>query len=128
MKLPAVAIAAAFASGILLGLHGGRARSRVFFQRREKVLAAPLAWPTTLLLHVVQWFAHLRGSSYRIPGPPVWLILMFFAAALLLAAEMRLKHPLRRGVVWGMCMVFATSALTIGTCPLERSGQKEIWN
>ena len=38
-----------------------------------------------LLVHIVQWFAHFRGGSYRIPGPPLWLIVAFFVAALLVA-------------------------------------------
>jgi beta-lactamase superfamily II metal-dependent hydrolase len=89
----------------------------LIFPAAGKLLAAPLAWLTTLLLHVVQWFAHFRGWSYRIPGPPVWLILLFFAAGLLIAAELRLQLPLRRSVAWGMFLVFAASALTIAIYP-----------
>ncbi len=89
----------------------------LIFPAAGRLLAAPLAWLTALLLHVVQWFAHFRGWSYRIPGPPAWLILLFFAAGLLIAAELRLQLPLRRSVVWGMCLVFAASALTIASYP-----------
>ena len=89
-----------------------------------KLLAAPLAWVTASLLHVVQWFAHFRGLSYRIPGPPLWLVVLFFIAGLLLAAEMRLNHPLRRIVVWGLCAVFVASALTIATYPFGEKWTK----
>src|SRR3979490_2182100 len=47
--------------------------------------------------------AHFPRGSHRIPGPPFWLILLFFGTAILLAAEMRLKHPLRKTMVWGLC-------------------------
>jgi competence protein ComEC len=89
-----------------------------------KLLAAPLAWLTTLLLHIVQWFAHFPRWSYRIPGPPFWVIVLFFAAAILLAAEMRLKHPPRRTVVWGLCLAFIACALTIAVYPFGKKWTK----
>ncbi len=82
-----------------------------------KLLSAPLAWLTALLLHVVQWFAHFPRWSYRIPGPPVWLILLFFAVVILLAVVMRLEHSLRGTVVWGLRGVFIACALTIAIYP-----------
>ena len=96
----------------------------LIFPAGGKLLAAPLAWLTALLLHVVQWFAHFRGWSYRIPGPPVWLILLFFAAALLIVSEMRFQHPLRRSLVWGMCLVFAASAMAIAINPFGEKRAK----
>jgi len=89
-----------------------------------KFLAAPLTWLTSLLLHSVQWFAHLRGWSYRIPGPPLWLAILFFLAALILAAEMRRNHSLRRIVVWGSFQVFALCGLLIAIHPLHPSWTK----
>ena len=86
-----------------------------------KFLAAPLAWMTTLLLHMVQWFAHFPRWSYRIPGPPFWLMVLFFAAAVLLAAEMRVQHALRKVALWGLCAAFIACALTIAIYPF---GQK----
>jgi competence protein ComEC len=82
-----------------------------------KLLAAPLGWLTGLLLHVVQWFAHFPRWSYRIPGPPFWLIVLFFAAAILLVAEMRLKQSLRRALFWGLRAAFIACALTIAIYP-----------
>jgi competence protein ComEC len=89
-----------------------------------KLLSAPLAWLTALLLHVVQWFAHFRSWSYRIPGPPFWLIMLFFAAAILLAAEIRLKHPLKRTMRWGLRMAFMACALTIAIYPFGEKWTK----
>jgi len=90
-----------------------------------KLLAAPLAWLTALLLHIVQWFAHFPRWSYRIPGPPFWLIVLFFAAAILLAAEMRLKHALRKIVLWGLCATFIACALTIAIYPFGEKWTKD---
>jgi hypothetical protein len=51
------------------------------------------------------------------------LRLLLAAAASLLAVEMRLKHPLRKTMVWGLCVVFIACALTIAVYPF---GQKWI--
>jgi competence protein ComEC len=89
-----------------------------------KLLAAPLAWLTTLLLHTVQWFAHFPRWSYRIPGPPFWLIVLFFAAAILLAVEMRLEHPLRITLLWGLCATFTACVLAIAVYPFGEKWTK----
>jgi competence protein ComEC len=52
-------------------------------------LAVPLGFFTSLLLRVVQWFAHFPRMSYRIPGPPVWLVIAFFALAICLVVCLR---------------------------------------
>jgi competence protein ComEC len=39
-----------------------------------------------LLLATVNWFGRLPRVSYRIPGPPTWLLVAFFAALVCLAA------------------------------------------
>jgi competence protein ComEC len=82
-----------------------------------KIIAIPLAWVTALLLHIVRWFAHSPRWSYRIPGPPLWLIELFFITALLLAAEMRLTHSMRKTIVRSLFLVFAGCALMMAICP-----------
>jgi len=82
-----------------------------------KLLSVPLAWLTALLLHVVQWFAHFPRWSYRVPGPPFWLTVLFFVVAVLIAVATRLKHWLRGTVVWGLCSIFTACALTIAIYP-----------
>ncbi|HKQ86050.1 MAG TPA: DNA internalization-related competence protein ComEC/Rec2 [Candidatus Acidoferrales bacterium] len=61
------------------------------------LLATVLAWLTLLLLHSVQWFSRLPHLSYRIPGPPLWLTLSFFAALVAVAAFGRRVVAQRRG-------------------------------
>jgi competence protein ComEC len=41
------------------------------------------------LLGSVEWFSRLPRASYRIPGPPVWLLIAFFAVFALLAVAAR---------------------------------------
>jgi competence protein ComEC len=58
-------------------------------------LAVPLGWLVALQGEVVRWFAGFAGGSYRIPGPPVWVTVLFFACGILLAAGLR-----RQGDFW----------------------------
>jgi competence protein ComEC len=124
LSAPIVNLAAVPLTGVVVPLGFLTLTCGSILPTAGKLLAAPLSWLTALLLHVVQWFAHFRGWSYRIPGPPLWLILLFFAAALLLATEMRLRHTQRRSVVWGICLVFAASAITIAIYPFGEKWTK----
>jgi competence protein ComEC len=117
LSAPLVNLAAVPLTGVFVPLGFLTLASGLILPAAGKLLAAPLFWLTALLLHVVQWFAHFPRWSYRIPGPPFWLIVLFFAAAILLAAEMRLRHPLQRIMVWGLCVVFIACALTVGVYP-----------
>jgi len=49
-----------------------------------------------LLLESVKWFSRLPHTSYRIPGPPVWLGIAFAAALLALAYGSRTPMQPRR--------------------------------
>ena len=124
LSAPIVNLAAVPLTGVVVPLGFLTLASGLIFPTAGKLLAAPLAWLTALLLQIVQWFAHFRVWSYRIPGPPFWLIVLFFAAAILLVAEMRLKHPLRRAVVWGLRMTFIACAVTIAIYPFGEKWTK----
>ncbi len=71
------------------------------FRPAAQVLALPLAWLTKLLTHLVAWFAGLPNWSFRIPGPPPWLVALFFLLLLAVAAGIRCaaKRPTRVAVV-----------------------------
>ena len=53
------------------------------------LLAKALGLCTAALLASVEWFSKIPRVSYRIPGPPVWLLIAFFAALVLLAYSAR---------------------------------------
>ena len=50
-----------------------------------RMLSALAGW----LLATVTWFANWPRASYRIPGPPAWLVIAFFAAFIALVAAAR---------------------------------------
>ncbi|MGC2422151.1 MAG: ComEC/Rec2 family competence protein [Candidatus Acidiferrales bacterium] len=57
--------------------------------RLAAVLARALGFCAGLLLATVEWFSRLPRVSYRIPGPPAWLVAAFFAALICLVAAVR---------------------------------------
>lgn len=57
--------------------------------RLASLLAKALGFCTGLLLATVEWFSRLPRVSYRIPGPPAWLWLAFFAVFVALAVAAR---------------------------------------
>jgi competence protein ComEC len=89
LSAPLVNLAAVPLTGIVVPLGFLTLGSGLLLPALGKLLAVPLAWATLVLLHSVQWFAQFPRWSYRIPGPPVWLVLIFFAAALFLAGAAR---------------------------------------
>jgi competence protein ComEC len=50
-----------------------------------KLLGACVGW----LLATVAWFSRLPRATYRVPGPPGWLEIVFFVALICLAAAAR---------------------------------------
>ncbi|HYA98159.1 MAG TPA: DNA internalization-related competence protein ComEC/Rec2, partial [Methylomirabilota bacterium] len=56
-----------------------------------RFLAHPLAWLTALLLRVVGWLARLPRLSYRIPTPPVAVVLLFLSLLIVMAVMTRLR-------------------------------------
>jgi competence protein ComEC len=65
----------------------------LIFPALGRLIAPPLGWLTVALLHIVTWFSRFPRASYRIPGPHVWLIALFFAIAAILILILRLDTP-----------------------------------
>jgi len=106
-------------TGVVVPLGFVTLGSALLFPTLAKILAVPLAAITSLLLHVVHWFAGLPKWSYRIPGPHPWLVVTFFAVALLLAAILRIAHPWRRQVASGLGAALVASSLLIALFPFS---------
>jgi competence protein ComEC len=117
LSAPFVNLAAVPLTGIVVPLGFLTLASGLILPPLGKLLAAPLGWLTALLVHLVQWFAHFPRWSYRIPGPPSWLVLFFFVTGFLLAAVFRVKYLMRRKIVFGLCCAWIIGALTIATYP-----------
>lgn len=65
--------------------------------RAAVLLAQALGFLTGLLLGTVGWFSRMPRMSYRIPGPPLWLIGAFLAVLALLVAAARAAASRRVG-------------------------------
>jgi len=91
--------------------------SAFLFPTLAKIFAVPLGTITSLLLHVVHWFAGMPKWSYRIPGPHLWLVVTFFVITLLLAATLRIAHPWRRQATSGLSAALLACSLLIALFP-----------
>jgi competence protein ComEC len=117
LSAPMVNLAAVPLTGIVVPLGFLTLGCGLVSQALGRLLAAPLMWVTMLLVHIVQWFAQFPHWSYRIPGPPAWLIVTFLVAGVLLAMTGRIAHTWRGSVSRCIAGVFAFSALAIAVFP-----------
>jgi competence protein ComEC len=124
LSAPIVNLAAVPMIGILVPLGFATLLLGLILHPLGKLFAAAFVWCTSLLIHVVQWFGHLPQWSYRIPGPPCWLIVLFFAVAVALASELRLEHRSQRTVCFTACLVWALSALSVAVYPFRPNWAK----
>lgn len=67
------------------------------WSRIALILAKALGLCVAALLGIVEWIGRWPHVSYRIPGPPLWLLILFFAALICLAAEARMAAARRAG-------------------------------
>lgn len=82
-----------------------------------KVLALAILWIATLLLHFVQWFAALPRWSYRIPGPPVPVVLLFLISLAILAITFRFAVRASSILRYAFCALLVVTAAVIATYP-----------
>jgi len=85
------------------------------------VLALPLAWLVHLQGRIVHLFASIPRGSYRIPGPPQWVILLFFVALLALAAGLRSQQAKGRFLRWIAAATALFAAILIACYPFRPS-------
>jgi competence protein ComEC len=112
-----VNLAAVPLTGIVIPLGFLTLVSALVLPAPARIIAVPLSYITLLLLQIVHWFARLPKWSYRIPGPHLWLVVVFFAFALLLAAIMRVAHPLRQRIASGLSTGLVACSLLIALFP-----------
>ncbi len=117
LSAPLVNLAAVPLTGILVPLGFLTLCCGLILSPLGRLLAAPLTWATLLLLHGVEWFAHFPQWSYRIPSPPIWLMVLFFLTGMLLAMLARTSQAWSKWVARSTAGVLALSALTIAIYP-----------
>jgi competence protein ComEC len=84
-----------------------------------KLLSVPLGWLTLTLLSVVQFFARSPGWGYRIPGPPLRLLLLFILLTLLLAVALRIAHSWHRWTRGTLCACLIICSILISLFPFS---------
>ena len=117
LSAPVVNLAAVPMVGILVPLGFLTLTAGLALPAAGRVLAAPLTWLTGLPVHVVQWFGHSPRWSYRIPGPPLSLIVLFFVIGVALASCIRFRREGWKTFSWGVCLAWLACALTIAVYP-----------
>ncbi len=119
LAAPFANLAAVPLTGVVVPLGFVTLGSALLFPGLAKLLAAPLASTTLVLLHVVHWFARLPKWSYRIPGPHLWVVVAFFTFALLLAAILRVAHRWRRRMASALGGGLVACSLLIALFPFS---------
>ncbi len=123
-------IPAVLLTGLIVPLGFLTLLSTFIWMRLAALLAKALGFCTGLLLATIGWFSRLPRVSYRIPGPPPWLVLLFSAALIALAASARAATARRQNrftrrqppppiapAEWVSAIVLAALALIVASYP-----------
>ena len=89
-----------------------------------RVMAWPLGWLVALQGHVVGWFAGFARGSYRIPGPPVWVTILFFGCGIFLAVGLRSEGRMATRVKWVAAAGLLLASLVIATHPFPAAVER----
>ncbi len=89
-------IPAVLLTGIIVPLGFVTLGIAVVWARAGLVLGKALSFFIGSLISTVRWFTRWPRLTYRIPGPPVWLVILFFAGFIFLAAVARTVAARRR--------------------------------
>jgi competence protein ComEC len=100
----------------------------LLWQRLGVLIAKPVGWLAALLVDSVRWFAGWRWLSYRLPGPPLWLLVVFLALLAVLGAALyvpggwsasdpRTRRGLPRWAKWSLGAALAAATLAVATYP-----------
>lgn len=119
-------------TGLIVPLGFLTLAATMVWSRLAALLAHPLGILAGWLLATVNWFSGWPRVSFRIPGPPAWLIVAFFAAFICLAAAARSSAPTigggrarrrisapRRTSEWAAALALAALTILIATYPFS---------
>jgi competence protein ComEC len=121
---PAANLFAVPLTGVIVPLGFFTLGSALIVPPMARVLAWPLGWLVVLQGHVVGWFAGFGHGSYRIPGPPVWVTILFFVCGLWLAVALRGEGRLGTRVKWIAATGLALASLVIATYPFPAAVER----
>jgi len=89
----------------------------LLFPAVGRVLAPLLSWVVLAMLHVVQRFADVQKFSYRIPEPPLWVVVTFLVALVGIMVCFRVEPSRRRIVSRCLIGMLAVSGVIIAMFP-----------
>lgn len=84
-----------------------------------KVLGLAISWIAQPFLEFVQWFADLPRWSYRIPGPPQLLVLVFLVSAASIIVTFRFNRRRAHWMRLGFAGILMASAVVIASYPFS---------
>ena len=90
------------------------------------LLASFLGAALSALEKTVDWFAHWHWLSYRIPSPPVWLLVAFLLTAAAAAATFRMRSRIWRMISVAALLLLAGIAAADPFPPSLARGQLEL--
>jgi competence protein ComEC len=88
------------------------------------LFSGPLLLLVRLQTFLVGAFAHIPHSSYRIPAPPFWLLLAFFAAAIVLAWSFHSQRQWAAFASRTSLLVLFVLIFLIATSPFHISAER----
>ncbi|MGH9685871.1 MAG: ComEC/Rec2 family competence protein [Candidatus Acidiferrales bacterium] len=123
-------IPAVLLTGVIVPLGFLALAATFLWSRLALLLAKVLGTLTSALLASVEWFARIPRVSYRIPGPPPWLLIAFLAALIALAftaraavarrpnraAKRQMPPPIARAE-WSSAAAFAVLIVLVASYP-----------
>ena len=116
-------------TGILVPLGFATLALSLFSHNAAALFALPLRWLTAFLVDAVNYVSHIPRWSYRVPAPPLWLMLFFFSVAILLAIALRLAAGhwtwIRRSI-FAVLLAAATAIAFFPFAPRWQHGSLEL--
>jgi competence protein ComEC len=103
--------------GVLVPLGFAAILGGLLFAPLGRVLGAALSWLTSVLLSLVKYFGAAGHGNYRVPGPPMWLTVLFFVAAIALAVALRSRSRGARRLGMASASLLAAGAVIMAIFP-----------
>jgi competence protein ComEC len=127
---PVANIPAVLLTGLIVPLGFLALATGLVWTRAGAILAKPVGWLVAALISTIEWFARWRVLSYRIPGPPLWLMAAFLVLLAILGialhwsrrggtggGERKEERRLPRWSKWALGLGLAAAALAIASYP-----------
>jgi competence protein ComEC len=123
---PIANIPAVLLTGLIVPIGFFTLTTSLLWHRLAIPLARLLALLLTSLDASVQWFARWRLASYRIPGPPLYLIVAFAVCSALLAAAIRSRRRVWQWMGTGALMAIAVVIALYPFSPRQNGKDLEV--